>query len=486
MKINTSSANDGERNTAKAGGRLERWEKELATRLKYEDGASWTELPHKLAEETGNKYTFNQCRNAVRRFVGTREGQEERKPDIIDCGDYYKVTSGKRTVEITKDKLKQIKSLYCGDNPLTINQICRKVDIPRRDFVLVKTAFDITHDDVPYTDEEIQNKPTEELVKETLEKRKEKYFLKLQQEEINQLKQEVARYRKQDYFINKLHEITLDHFEEFLREYQGPVVPLKPKPNTKEMLEVSIVDLHLGKMAWKPETGENYDYKIADRRFMSVIYDVVERSKQREFEQILFPVGQDFFNFDTIEGTTTRGTRQDNDLRWQKLYVKGVEMLVKAIDILTQIAPVKTFLVPGNHDTMTSFYAIMHLSAYFKDNPNVEVNISPQARKYIEFGKCLIGFTHGDKEKKRIFGNMQVEAAQAWGRTRYREWHASHLHSEHVREEHGIKLRRLSSVTGTDAYHYESGYAGAIATSQSFVWDKDRGLRDIWYSTVEV
>jgi len=38
----------------------------------------------------------------------------------------------------------------------------------------------------------------------------------------------------------------------------------------------------------------------------------------------------------------------------------------------------------------------------------------------VEFGKCLIGFTHGDKEKKRIFGNMQVEVPEAWGRTLYR------------------------------------------------------------------
>jgi hypothetical protein len=44
----------------------------------------------------------------------------------------------------------------------------------------------------------------------------------------------------------------------------------------------------------------------------------------------------------------------------------------------------------------------------------------------------------------------------------------------------------LSSVTATDSWHYTSGYVGAIATSQSFVWDKERGLREIWYSPVRV
>ena len=81
---------------------------------------------------------------------------------------------------------------------------------------------------------------------------------------------------------------------------------------------------------------------------------------------------------------------------------------------------------------------------------------------------------------------MQMKLLEAWGRTLFREWHLGHLHSEQVKEEHGVKVRNLSSVTATDSWHYTSGYVGAIATSQSFVWDKERGLREIWYSPVRV
>ena len=66
---------------------------------------------------------------------------------------------------------------------------------------------------------------------------------------------------------------------------------------------------------------------------MEVIYDVVERAKGIEFEQIVFPIGNDFFKYDTINGETTRGTAQSNDSRWQKMYLKGNELLIKAIDI---------------------------------------------------------------------------------------------------------------------------------------------------------
>jgi len=184
------------------------------------------------------------------------------------------------------------------------------------------------------------------------------------------------------------------------------------------------------------------------------------------------------------DGATTKGTPQDNDSRWAKMFLKGRELLITAVDLLSQIAPVKVFQIPGNHDYVTSWYAVVCLHDWFRNDENVTVDISPQSRKYVEFGKCLIGFTHGDKEKKRIFGNMQVEVPEAWGRTLYREWHTGHLHHEVVKEEHGVKVRSLSSVTATDAWHYVSGYVGALAVSQSFVWDKEKGLREIWYSTV--
>jgi hypothetical protein len=410
-------------------------------------------------------------------------GEEERTPVISDCGDYYVVSSGKRSVEISKQKLREIKLLYCDESPLTINQICRRLNIQRRDFMLIKSAFNITHDDVPYIDDDLTDDNIDSLVETTLERRKEKYFEKLNQAEVKRLRAEVNKFRTQEYFIELIHDATTEFFDSFNKTYEGPVISHKPC-NNGLMLEVPIVDLHLGKLAWAGETGDNYDHRIAEERFMIIINDVVGRNKGRNIEKIVFPVGNDFFNFDTVEGATTAGTLQNNDLRWQKLYTKGLELLIKGVDALSTIAPVELIYVPGNHDKMTSFYAVVSLSCWYRASEIVIVNTNPMARKYIEFGKCLIGYTHLDKEKKRIEGNMQIEAAEAWGRTLFREWHGAHLHSEHVREVNGIKIRNLSAATGTDAWHYESGYVGSVLTSQSFVWDKERGLIEILYTPI--
>jgi len=277
-----------------------------------------------------------------------------------------------------------------------------------------------------------------------------------------------------------------DHFNYFSKNYKSPVhTPTKYDINGK-MLEINIADLHVGKLAWIGDSGENYDYKIARERFFYILNDIITRTSHYNFNKILFVWSNDFFHYDTTNITTTAGTRQDSDIRWQKLYKVGIEMLIEGIDLLSQYAPVETFYIGSNHDKMTSFYAINQLYAWYRHNDNIIINIEPQSRKYIEFGKCLIGFTHGDSEKKNRIGKlMPIEAKEAWGRTLYHEVHAAHFHSEQVvKEENGIIIRHISSPTSTDNWHYENGYVGAIKKAQSFIWDKDLGLTDILHTVI--
>ena len=103
----------------------------------------------------------------------------------------------------------------------------------------------------------------------------------------------------------------------------------------------------------------------------------------------------------------------------------------------------------------------------------MSLNTSPYPRKYITYGKCLIGYSHGSEEGKRIDVLMQQECP-TWSETLWREWHLGHLHSEHSREIGGIIVRNISSITSRDEWHTTSGYQ-AIRKAQAFVWDKNSG-----------
>ena len=422
-------------------------------------------------------------------FMGKKEkkGFEERKPRVYKDDDVYTIVSSGRnehTVKISENALRQLKKYYCLEK-LTINQLCREMRLPRRDFYLIKTAFGITKDDVPYIDEDLINETDDDLVADSLQEKKRLYFIKLQQKEIEELRKENNEYRKKDYFANYINSMITEHMAGFAREYKGPGRVSSNINNAEDyLLEVPVVDLHLSKLAWEPEVGESYDYKIAEKRYKEVVEDVYSRAEKVMPGKILIPIGHDFFHTDTLQGTTTAGTPQDFDGRWQKQFNKGVELQVWTLDLFSQLAPVDCLLVPGNHDKMVSYYALMFLSAWFKDREDVAINTDPKTRKYVEFGKNLIGFTHGDKEKKRIFGNMQVEAAPAWGRTKYREFHTGHWHHESTKEEHGVIVRSLSSITATDAWHFESGFVGAIAKQQTFLWHKTKGLYEIWQTNL--
>lgn len=414
----------------------------------------------------------------------TKEATEEIKPKAEDYGDYYIITSGKRSFEINKEDYKAIRRDYSGKNYLTINQICRKHQLPRWKFSLLKNAFGFTHDDTPFTDEEVLNNNPEELAEMELQRRKDQYFNKLQEKEVNDAFKELRKYQREEYLLEKLMDSTESYFKGFADEYTPLKLNNQEPIESKLMFELPIVDLHYSKLSWEGETGENYDRKIAEERFLRVISDFIKRTADKDFEKILFPVGNDYFNFDNPDGETARGTRQDNDSRWQKMYNKGNELLIKGIDILAQKAPVDVFVVPGNHDTMTSYHAVHFLNAWYRNIDRVEVSINPKTRKYRRFGSNLIGFAHLDQEKSRIFGCMQNEAKKDWGNTKYHEWHGAHVHSEQVDEKLGLIVRNISSITAKDAWHYKKGYQ-SLAKAQAFIWHKKKGLVDIMMHNIE-
>lgn len=284
----------------------------------------------------------------------------------------------------------------------------------------------------------------------------------------------------------KVKEFSLDDVKEIVTDlmanYKRPVYkPIRYSENGK-LLEVNMSDLHLNKLGYR--NGE-YDHKQAEDIFFYILNDILTRTENTKFEKILFIWSHDFFNIDNLIKATTGGTPQDTSTRFADMYKQGKRMLIQGIDLLRGFAPVETVQVGANHDRLTSYTMSEVIEAWFRNDPKVKIDNDPLSRKYIRYGRNLIGFSHGDKEKSRLGKLMPVEARKDWGETLYSEIHAAHLHSEQaVKEENGVIVRYLSSPSGTDNWHYESGYVGAVRKVQSFIWDKERGLLDILHTPI--
>jgi len=273
--------------------------------------------------------------------------------------------------------------------------------------------------------------------------------------------------------------------EQMLTEFrkQAPHRPCVHKQTEGALLEVSIFDLHLGKLVWAPECGQDYDVKIAQSAFNESLETLIERTKGFKIGRILFPVGNDFFNVDGQEQETSAGTPQSEDGRWQKSFVQGRKLMLDAVYRLRELAPVDVVMVAGNHDMERVFYLGETLAGYLSKSDGVTVNNEPPLRKYYQWGKCLIGLTHGKEEKhKDLPLLMATERPEMWAASQFREFHLGHLHHKKetfywngVDEFKGFRVRVIPSLCPACAWHTMKGYMG-LRAAEAFLWDKQGGM----------
>ncbi len=244
------------------------------------------------------------------------------------------------------------------------------------------------------------------------------------------------------------------------------------------MLEITIPDLHVGKLAWAKETGhENYDTKIALQVFHRALDALLSRTSSYTFHHIVFVVGNDLLNADNKANTTTRGTPQDTDSRFHKTFGYVRRMMTEAIERLRLIAPVVVYIVPGNHDTQAAWHLGDSLECYFHSTPDVTIHNEPTMRKYHQHGKVMLMWTHGDKGRLPDYPLMMaIEQPEMFGATLYREAHTGDKHHLRVQEHHGVRVRISPALCAPDAWHSENHYVGAQRAAEAFVWHADEGL----------
>lgn len=253
-----------------------------------------------------------------------------------------------------------------------------------------------------------------------------------------------------------------------------------PESNDELMLEISLFDHHFGKRSWEEETGNKYDLNIAVKLYREAIQNSIDIIKSNKVGKVLLIVGNDLFNSDNIDYTTTKGTPQQDSDSWQKSFQAASEILVESIDRLSEHCHVHILVVPGNHDFQRTYYLGCYLDAWYNKNKNVYVDNRPSSRKYFKFGKCLLGFTHGDKERiDDLPLLMATEQPKMWATAKYREWHLGHFHKTRTDEKMGVITRILPSLAGPDSWHHIKGFVGNIQSTHSYLWNKKTGLKAI-------
>lgn len=292
-----------------------------------------------------------------------------------------------------------------------------------------------------------------------------------------------TNYQVKVWFKKIIHKENPEELARIFQDHVNSYVPgedlfkIDRDQNKKDkLLEISIADLHLGKLAWHRETNENYDIKIAEQRFFQSLGDLIEKGRIFNPRRILYVIGNDFLNADSLNDTTTGGTYVDSDVRWQKRYLIGCRILVQSVIMLLELAPVDIEVIPGNHDGQTSFYLGEYLKAWFRNCSEITIDNSPLLRKYYRFGNNLIGLAHEHRPLDDIPMLMVQEAKDDFAVTQFHEFHTGHKHREESIDVKGVVIRKIKSLSGVDSWHYRHGYIGTIKGAEAFIFDHDTGL----------
>lgn len=257
---------------------------------------------------------------------------------------------------------------------------------------------------------------------------------------------------------------TLEDLAESLENIKPIKINIpKYKIKEKRLLEIPLFDQHFG-------VSDYEYYKPTQKKLHHLIISKV-------WEEILFTVGSDMLHHNDHQSRTASGReieQVDIIQAWEdarKFYEPLIEKSLK------QCNKVKVLYKKGNHDESLSWGFVQMLKARF---PQVEYDDEYEERKVHTFGKIFIGFTHGDKGKKKLHNIFPVEFPQEWANASVREIHTGHFHREDGIDEFGTMVRTLATRNKTDKWHKDNAYVGAHKRFQVFEYSEEE-LESIHY-----
>lgn len=217
-------------------------------------------------------------------------------------------------------------------------------------------------------------------------------------------------------------------------------------------------DPHFGMYAWWQDAGADFDLDIAERLTCGAVDRLVSSAPEGS-TGILLNLG-DMFHADNQKNVTNSGHQLDVDGRWAKVQQVGLRAKIHCIRrMLEKHSKVIVRINKGNHDGHSSYALALMLSCYFHNEPRVEVDLSPSLCWYYQFGKVLLGSTHGDTIKgKDMLSVMAADKPQEWGQTTHRYWYVGHVHHKDVKEYPGGLVEYVRTLAARDAWHQGQGY----------------------------
>ena len=255
--------------------------------------------------------------------------------------------------------------------------------------------------------------------------------------------------------------LTREAVAEMFADYRGKSEVLAPPigADPTRLALYPTADLHLGMLAWRQDSGVDWDLTIAERELIKAYGEII-RLTPSTHTAILLDLGDQFHMNDQTNATPMNKHRLDVDGRFPKVVKAAVRIRRKMIEMALQHHErVMYAAVGGNHDPEAQTWLSYALALLFENHPRVEIDTSPSEFWKYEFGKVFLFANHGHKTKPdKLPELMASDYPEIWGRTAYRYAFSGHIHQQKSGEKMNATWETLRTITPGDNYAYTGGW----------------------------
>jgi hypothetical protein len=265
-----------------------------------------------------------------------------------------------------------------------------------------------------------------------------------------------------------------------------PIEP--PKQLNSNLMNVHIItDLHLNMLVHKEDAGADWNLEVAEEVLIKCFSAMLVNGQNAE-TGVIANIG-DFYHFDGVVNQTSRSQHPlTSAASYSAMIEVGQRLERRMIDMaLHKYNKVHVIRLPGNHDEATILATTPLFAALYENEPRVSFDLTRRPHKVLQFGKTMIGFTHGDRVKLTgMPGLFASKFGKMWGETEYRYSHKGHLHHDEEKYIDGMLCSQHATLSPTTereefhgyggprhaktiTYHREFGHRGSATTSPEMV-----------------
>lgn len=289
------------------------------------------------------------------------------------------------------------------DTPLTINEVSVRYKIPRNYLLYILKILGVTHDSLPFTPEDYQDRDPDELVKEAITEKRFSVHQKIQRQFWKDTKESAKKW--DEFVVGKF-----NPFVEAINNWSPPEFPSvvssnkkKPSGKTDDTLLVVLTDTHIGKLTKNSWNGEVFDTHVAVDNIFSYLSQIEEELDERKtrITKCKLVLMGDILN-SCIDGKTRHETELTNDIINEDMFRVGLDVVVSFITGLNGMFDnIDIHCVKGNHDSIMIYGVYYAALKYFEKNDAVNWHISDYWLDSFRINDCYFIYTHGKDDKHR-------------------------------------------------------------------------------------